>query len=358
MNIRILAAAGAISALALSGCTDATTQHETSTQQSAVGQVAELPVVETFATFPFRPGNLGISQNGKMIMSAQPLDNPSAKLVQLIADGIYQPYPNAAFASGDQSELKAAIGLKVDDQGVAWVLDMGARVLFSIDTDTDEVVGRFQIPEAALKDTSFLQDFALDQKRNRVIIADMTQGDLKSAPVPAFVVIDLDTGATRRVAESHPSMMPTMEGGFALNPITIDSDYEYVYFGALHSKTMYRVPAASFDGDSSAVAGTIERFGPKNYNDGSTIDTAGNVYNADVENNAYGVISPDGEYRLIARLPEVQSWTDGITVGSDGYFYSSANQLDRTAALSGSETGTGEYLVVRFKPLAPGTTGR
>jgi len=59
-------------------------------------------------------------------------------------------------------------------------------------------------------------------------------------------------------------MMPEMEGGFALNPITIDSNYDYIYYGALHGRTIYRVPAASFDGDSSAVASTIEEFGPKN----------------------------------------------------------------------------------------------
>jgi len=291
-------------------------------------------------------------------MSAQPLDNPETKLVQLMQDGSYKPYPSAAFAKGPNSELKAAIGVKIDDKGTAWVLDMGARKLFAIDTHTDKITSRFSIPAKALKDTSFLQDFALDQKRNRVIIADMTQGDLKSAPVPAFVVIDLHTGATRRVAESHPSMMPEIDGGFALNPITIDSNYEYVYFGALHSRVLYRVPAASFDGDSSLVVGSIEKFGDKSYNDGSSIDTAGNVYHADVETHGYGITTPSGKFSLIGKLPADQSWTDGITVGADGYFYSSSNQLDRTAALSGTETGTDEYLVVRFKPLAPGTTGR
>lgn len=357
MTIRNLFAATALTAFAATGCAIATPPGD-GAPAAETNIVAELPVVETYATFPFRPGNIGISPNGKMIMSAQPLDDPEVKLVQVMDDGSYKAYPNEAFAAGPDSELKAAIGVKVDNDGVAWVLDLGARTLFSIDTNTDDILGRFSIPADALKDTSSLQDFALDQKRNRIIIADMTQGDLQSVPVPAFVVIDLDTGATRRVAESHPSMMPSFEGGFALNPITIDSAYEYVYFGALHGKMMYRVPAENFDGDSRDVAGSIERFGPKNYNDGSTIDVDGNIYSADVENNAFGVTSPDGEYRLIGKLPADQSWTDGITVGADGYFYSSSNQLDRTAALSGSETGTGEFLVVRFKPLAEGTIGR
>lgn len=353
MVIRSIIAATALSAFVMTGCSQPSEAPKTTDSVKA-----EVPTVETFATFPFRPGNLGISPNGKMIMSLQPLDNPETKLVQLMKDGSYKSYPNAAFATGSDSELKGPIGVKIDDKGTAWILDMVGRKLISIDTRTDKITSRFAIPDQFLKDTSFLQDFVLDQKRNRVIIADMTQGDLNSAPVPAFVVIDLETGATRRVAEGHTSMMPDSEGGFALNPITIDSNYEYVYFGALHGRTMYRVPAASFDGDSSAVSRSIKAFGPKHFNDGSTIDTAGNVYSADVEELGIGVTTPDGEYRLIAKLPKGQSWPDGITVGADGYFYSSSNQLDRTTALSGSEKGTGEYLVIRFKPLAPGTTGR
>ena len=353
MRIRSLLFLTALSAFTLTACSETSEVGKLETAEKT-----SVPLVETYASFDFRPGNMGISKSGKMIMSVQPLVNPDVKLLQVMSDGSVKPYPNAAFAKGPNSKLKAPIGVKIDDEGTAWVLDIGSRTLYGIDTETDEITQTIPIPSEYTKETSFLQDFALDQKRKRVIIADMTQGDLKSAPVPAFVVIDLETKAMRRVAESHPSMMPEMEGGFALNPITIDSDYDYVYYGALHGRTIYRVPAASFDGDSSAVVNTIEEFGPKKFSDGFSIDTKGNVYSADVENNAFAVTTPKGDFKLLAKLPPEQSWTDGITVGSDGYFYGSANQLDRTAALSGKETGTGNYLVVRFKPLESGTTGR
>ena len=77
----------------------------------------------------------------------------------------------------------------------------------------------------------------------------------------------------------------------------------------------------------------------------------------DVENRGYGVTSPAG-YREIAKLPEEQSWPDGLSFGTDGYVYGTVNQLDRTAALAGEETGTGDYLIVRFRPVAPGARGR
>ena len=325
--------------------------------QPAPAQVRALPTVETVASFTVRPGNLSVTPTGRILITNSPLTAPDVKVAELSADGTTRPYPSATFATGKTATIKGAIGIRTSDAGITWILDMPTHTLFAIDTKSSAVTKKIVIPDDAIKPTSFLQDFALDQKRRRAIIADMTQGDLKSAPTPAFVVVDLETGKTRRVAENHPSMMPDIEGGFALNPVTIDPAYEYVYFGALNGRTVFRVPASAFDGDASAVAASIERYGPKTFSDGITVDGAGHVYITDVENLGYGVTTPKG-YRQIAKLPEGQSWPDGLSFGVDGYIYGTVDQLDRTAALSGKETGTGRYLIVRFKPLAPGARGR
>lgn len=317
-----------------------------------------IPTVETVAEFDQRPGNPSVTPDGRILLSFQPLDDPSVKVVEVMPDGSMQPYPNASFASGEGSTLEAVIGVRTDDEGVAWMLDMGTHSLLGWNTRTEELVRTITVSEDALKPTSFLQDFALDQERGRVIIADMTQGDLTSAPVPAFIVVDLATGRSTRIAESHASMMPESDGGFALNPITIDPTYEYVYFGALNGHSVYRVPAASFDDLSgSTVIDSIERFGPKPFCDGITVDGAENVYITDVEARAIGVTSADG-YRILAKLPLGQSWPDGFCFGADGMLYATVNQLDRSAALSGEETGSAPYLLVKVKPLSSSSTGR
>jgi sugar lactone lactonase YvrE len=319
---------------------------------------ADVPQVEVVAEFEQRPGNPSITPEGRILLSIHPLDHPALKVVELNAIGTLVPYPNESFSMGKDSEAQAVIAIRTDDNGIAWILDLGKRVLTGWDTKHDKQAKKIVLPESVLLPTSFLQDFALDQKRNRIIIADMTQGDLKSAPIPAFIVVDLVSGKAKRLAESHPSMMPDFPNGFALNPITIDPSYTWVYFGALHGKSVYRVPASSFDGDSLTVESSIEKYGPKSYSDGITVDSEQNIYITDIESNAIGVTTPEG-YKLLASLDEAQSWPDGLSFGPDGYVYATVNQLNRTAALNnGVDEGVGPYQVVRVKALAKGKTGR
>ena len=75
-------------------------------------------------------------------------------------------------------------------------------------------------------------------------------------------------------------------------------------------------------------------------------------------NNAIGVIGPDRTYRVLISDPRL-SWVDAFSFGTDGYLYTVANQLHRSAVLNGGESATKPpYLILRFKPLAAGTPGR
>jgi sugar lactone lactonase YvrE len=343
----ILAAMATASTLAV---LSASTSHAAEPQQA--------PVAEVVATLDARPGNPAITPDGRKILSVHPLDHPKIKMVEVTPEGGTRVYPSAAFSAGENATLKAVIAIRVADDGTAWILDLGAKKLYAWDTKAERLVRTLDIPAEVLRPASFLQDFALDQKRGRAIIADMTQVDLKSAPQPAFVVVDLKTGAARRVADSHPALMPDTKDGLALNPITIDPAYEWVYFGALNGRTIKRVPAAAFDGTASEVAVRIEAYGPKPFSDGITVDGAGNVYITDIEHNAIGVTTPAG-YRIIAELPKGQSWPDGFSFGPDGFVYATVNQLDRSAALNGGkDAGKPPFQLVRVKALAEGATGR
>lgn len=311
MKLPLFAACSLASAILIAGCnsteiTQTSNSNDSKTITETEEKIANLPVVEVVSAYENRPGNLSITPSGRIIFTNQPLASPNVKVAEILESGLSAPYPNDEFAVGKQATIKAAIGIRTTDDGITWLLDMPTQTFTAIDTQTNSIVKTIKLPDSVVTPTSFLQDFALDQKRNRAIIADMTQGDLKSAPTPAFISVDLETGDARRIAQNHPSMMPEVEGGFALNPITIDPNYDYVYFGALSGRTIYRVPADAFDNGGKTVAQSIQRYSQKSFSDGISVDGSGNVYVTDVEKHAIGVSNPGG-YRHIAILPKDQS---------------------------------------------------
>ena len=304
---------------------------------------------EVFAKFEKqRPGNFAISNDGRIFATNTPLINPETKVFELSAIGTIKPYPNNEFSHGKESTIKATIGIRLDEKDNLWVLDLGARQFIVWNIKENKLNKIIKIPAEVTTPTSFLQDFVLDEKRNRAIIADMTQGDLKSAPTPAFIVVDMNTGKASRVAQNHPSMMPEIEGGFALNPIAIDPSFEWLYFGALNGRKVYRVKASTFDNEEE-VAKNIEYYAPKAFSDGMTVDKYQNIYSTNVEKNAIGFSNDKDGYKIIAKVPAGTSWPDGLVVNEqDGYLYGTVDQLNRTAALNGGkDESTAPYLIVR-----------
>nr|MDJ0875900.1 L-dopachrome tautomerase-related protein [Desulfobacterales bacterium] len=146
-----------------------------------------------------------------------------------------------------------------------------------------------------------------------------------------------------------------------INPIAIDKKGEWLYYGPMHGRSMYRIRTADLRNGELApddLAVRAERWSDKPICDGISIDNAGNVYLGDLANNAIGVIGPDRRYQQLIADPRL-SWVDAFSYGADGYLYAVVNQLHRSAVLNGGESATKPpYLIVKFKPLSGGTIGR
>jgi len=295
-----------------------------------------------------RAGNMAITKSGRMFVTINPLMEPDVKVYEVMENGSHKPYPNNEYAKGENAIIKAIIGIRTDKNDNLWLLDMGAKQFTVWDTKNEKLLKTIAIPESVVKPASFLQDFIIDEKRDRVIIADMTQGDLKSAPESAFIVIDIQSGEAMRMAQGHASMMPDFEGGFALNPIAIDPKFKWVYFGALHAKKVYRVAAKDFDTEETLKAG-IKAYADKSFCDGIAVNNNGDVFITNIEKNELGVTNNKDGYKTIATLPEGQSWPDGLWI-RDGYLYSTVDQLNRVSALNnGKDDSIAPYIIVKTK---------
>lgn len=161
-----------------------------------------------------RPGNLTVTPAGRILFSQQPLDGPELRVVELMKDGSLQPFPNQDWADGPEKGevgFSSVICINTTEDGIVYILDMGSETapaqIVSWDSINNHLVKNIEIEKSAIVTNSFLQDFALDTKRNKMYIADTTLGNLVGESKSAFVVVDLTTGKSRRVLEANPALM-------------------------------------------------------------------------------------------------------------------------------------------------------
>lgn len=324
------------------------------------------------------PGNFTITPQGRRIASLHQFFTPQRTVVELDADGRLYHFPPSGEGALPQG-LAGVLGIRSDTAGVVYILDNGAQgqapaKLVLWDTRIERHVRTIPLADATA-DNSFPNDLVFDYRRGQVYISDPAGG-----ANAAILVVDLASGRARRVLVGHESVVPEdvtlqVEGeplrirqpdGTIVTPrigvdgIAIDHANEWVYYGALHGRTLWRVRAADL-ADASlaapALATRVERYATKPISDGMVMDAAGNIYLGDLEHNAFGVVTPDRTYRELARRADLR-WVDDFAFGPDGYLYVVTNQLHRSPVLNaGVRDVTLPFRIFRIRPLAPGRPG-
>ena len=270
-----------------------------------------------------------------------------------------QPYPNRDLSRS----FAAVIGIQASKDGTLWWLDMGndkiSPKLIGWDTKSDKLRAIHVIPKEASVTNSFHQDFAIDEKRNRIFIADMSRGGMIDESEPAIVVVDLTTGQTRRVLSGSKFFQPgdnpiSAEGNamkmtddkdkvheikLGLNPIAIDPENEWVFFGPMTPGKLYRVPASSlgdFSKTDSEIESQIEGYARKPSCDGIAAGNDGKVFITNVDDNEINVATKSGTTTWIK--DERLIWPDGLYVAPDQSVVVTVNQLNRAATFNGGQS--------------------
>ncbi|NJO96847.1 MAG: hypothetical protein HC775_19540 [Hyellaceae cyanobacterium CSU_1_1] len=337
--------------------------------------------LEIVAEFPAEhpPGNIAITPAGRIIMSQHQFYGAPLRVVELLNDNTVVPFPNQAWSSKPEEKgigLHTVLGLRADENGVVWMLDNSdgteAGKILGWDTENDELYQVIYLPQPIIAENSFLNDLAVDLDHNAIYLTDTAGGDNS-----ALIVVDLNTGFSRRVLEGDISTRPediplivderviNMAGKPAkvgANPITVDPNNEWVYYAPMSSTSLYRIatadlldPALTLEDLSSRV----ERYGDKPICDGITVDGAGNVYITSITDNAIGVVDAAGTYQTLYQDKKLLSWTDGMAFSPDDYIYVTVSQLQNSPPLNnGENTFKAPFYLVRFPALASGKVGR
>lgn len=343
----------------------------------------EVGTLEVVAELPINPGNLAVTEDGRVFATVHQFRRSDAQLIEVLGRDGYRPWPdtawNGVFGSGP-AVLNSVLGIAIDRKERLWVLDNGLGEppqppkLLAFDVDGGEPVFRHDFPAESGPVGSFLNDLAVDDERGFVYIA-----DVGGAHAPALVTVDLAAGTSRRftaspalaaedvdlIVEGRVIQLPAPDGTpgparIAVNPITLSADGETLYFGAMNGETWYQLPARLLrEGAPDAeVAAAISKAGPKPVSDGASTDTEGNHYFTDLGNNAIRVVRPDGRVETLVSDPRL-SWPDALSFGEPGWLYVAVNRLHLTPALNGGEEGAAPpFPILRVYTGTRGIAGR
>jgi sugar lactone lactonase YvrE len=341
--------------------------------------------MEVVARLEQVPGNITVTGQGRILISLHQHFSPELRVVEVLPDGSLTPFPTESWNDPEQpasQRLDSVLGIQVDTEGIVWMLDNGMRSgvtpkLVGWNLEEDRLEDVIALPQPASRDDSFLNDLAVDRTHQTIYIADPTRGEHQ-----ALIVVDLNSGTARRILESHPGVSAedvdliidqqpvrirrpdgtTFRPRVGVNPIALNKENTWLYFGPMHGTAMYRIRTSDLTDATlpeAELAARVERFGNKPISDGSSVTGAGEVLVSDIGNNAIGLVNPNGSYRQLFQHDTLIRWPDAFSFGPGDWCYVVINQLHLGPVLNaGEDESQAPYLIVRFHLPQGGVTGR
>jgi sugar lactone lactonase YvrE len=283
-------------------------------------------------------------------------------LARLDEHGAPVAYPNDAWngwRNGDDPS-QAFVNVNAihrDDAGNLWVIDTGSPAfggdplpggakVVRIDLGTDAVSRVYPLgPEVARKG-SYVDDIRLHG----------ACGFLTDAGQAGIIVLDLTSGAARRVLDGHPAATapedrPIVVAGETLlapdgsrlrvnsDPLEVSPDGRWFYFGPLEGPWV-RIETRYLEDPSlsaAQLASKVEPWADLPPIGGAAMDTNGDLYFTDLAESALKRRAVDGTITTLVRDPNLH-WVDAPFIDDDHSVWLPVPQLDRAALFHGGRS--------------------
>ncbi len=336
--------------------------------------------LEETAQAPSGPGGMCMTVSGDYIVSCHQFFNYRYRVVRRDKDDQWVPFPNEEMntpGSGASVILDSVLGLASDSRGIVWMLDNGRRTgtmpkLVAWDTKKEAIHRVIPINQQALSPRSFLKNLVLDPVSPFIYISDPADGHSS-----AIIVVDIETGLTRRVLEGHRSVQMDqtinleIDGGpvevrrpdgavatplTGVSPIAIDRKGDWLYYGPRNGSSLFKIKTELLrreDIQPHVLQSQVLGVSPKPVCDSLVIDSKGRIYLGDISRGAIDYVSPEEDYlnlRLHIQDPRI-TWPGGLLIGPDGQLHFFSSQLHRTPFFnSGKDVTTPPFSIFRARP--------
>lgn len=327
------------------------------------------PSIEQVAEFPHQVTGVTVSENNRIFVNfPRWTEDSPVSVAEVMKDGSTKPFPNAEWNAWRNARKDVMTprdhwicvqSVVADGRGNLWVLDpaapaQGALVpggpkLVRIDLGNNEAAQTIAFDETVAPQGSYLNDVRFSPDGNHAFITD-------SGAKGALVVVDIKTGAARRVLDGHPSTQP--EKGlvvkadgkdlrrpdgrgveFAADGIALSPDGAYLYWQAIKGKTLYRIATEALVSkgleNGADLAADVEPFGVNGVADGLLIGRRnGLLYVSAPEENAVKTrdlgAGKTGVPTVLVKDDRLR-WPDTFGEGPDGTIYVTTSRIQDSA---------------------------
>ena len=302
-----------------------------------------------------------LSPRGRTFVPLSRLDGSDGPQVIEWVDGKPVPFPDAAWNAhtNDQgadpaNRFVGVTALRIGPRGSLWVVDSGAPGLTGPKLPRGPKVVRIDLATNRIARTYALDEVTKPKSRLDDIRFHGGLAYITDAGAPGVVILDLASGAARRVLDDDPSLTAqrpisaddhVLRGpdGAAVNihadQLEVSPDGKFFYYQPA-SGPMSRVATRYLDNpklSSPQLAKNITTFAKTGSTGGTAIDDAGNIYCSNTDRHSITVISPEGRQRLLVQDPRLL-WVDAMWIDAEGWLYMPAAQLDRMAPFNGGQS--------------------
>ncbi len=313
------------------------------------------------ASFEQQVTGVAVSPDGRIFVNFPRWEQDVAiSVAELGRDGSLTPYPdaqwnawrNAAPLSGGD-HLICVQAVFADARNNLWILDPaapgnefnleGGPKLVQVDLRSNRVVQVIRFDRTAVPQGSYLNDIRISP--------DGTHGYITDSGVKgALLVVDLRSGAARRLLDGHPSTQvepgvkvhadgqelkrPDGRGPqFAADGIALDGPGRYLYWQALTGHTLYRLPTTAMLDPRlppARLAAAVEKVGVNGVADGLWIDKRERFWVTSPEDDSVKLRKPDGTLMTVLQDKRLR-WPDTFAEGPDGSIYVTTSQIQDMA---------------------------
>jgi sugar lactone lactonase YvrE len=322
------------------------------------------------ASFGHQVTGVTVSATGRVFVNfPRWTEDAPVSVAEVLPDGSTRPYPDARwnawrntkrFALSPRTHFVSVQSVVVGPGDDLFVLDPAAPAqaqivprgpkLVRIDLRTNRVVDTIAFGPRVAHQGSYLNDIRFSRDGRRAYITD-------SGTTGAIVVVDLRTGAARRVLDGDPStqvdpdVVVQTDGRplrrpdgrdvqFAADGIALSRDGRTLFWQAVKGDTLYAAPTAALADPrltSRQLSRRVRRIGRNGVADGLLVSRGGDLLVTSPEDNAVkarpraGTGLRGGSHLDVLVQSPLLRWPDTLAQGPDGTLYVTTSHIQDSA---------------------------